>query len=561
MTQTKDIKLSTPEPSLEELANVMGLEFSKNDPVAPKPDPEAVASEVDLEDEDDDEFDDDEINPERNRSKVGLHNSGYAKAALVAGGSLLLIVGVMTFYRGVMPKNQASRPKDKPQQEQTVNPTKAVLEATRQSESEAKAELALAKQRDAFSETADEKDGENKGIGSEKDKKKASEQDAKKQPARLAATRSANVGSASVVRSQPIARPEPILRSLVQRQPAIAAPMIQARSLPSPGASAEKLPVDQVMEWQRLSALGRFGTVTPGFGAATMVAAANNPSRPDVSDTTEPSSTSSAQPSRRPSRPSESTTLVASAPSSSAPPLSQYFQGTNVRAVYEQTGLNTQTTRRQPIRALLVGSSTKATTVTPILWAGKENVSGARFLIQSDEPMLDGNNQVAFPAGTQFVVATKAASSSFGLIDLDVIAVIINGTEFAPPPGAIAIRDDNGGLLVGEDYFNRRGRIAKNDAAVIFAGALGQIGKVLNEPRSSTSTSVSGGGITSVTNSSSRRDPNLFGAVLQGGFEELSSILTQRNEEAIDRILNAPQVYQIRAGRSVRVFVNQSITF
>jgi hypothetical protein len=559
MTQTKD-KSSTPEPSLEELANVMGLEFSKNDPVAPKPDPEAAESEVDLEDEDGDEFDDDEINPERNRSKVGLHNSGYAKAALVAGGSLLLIVGVMTFYGGVMPKNQASRPKDKPQQEQTVDPTKAVLEATRQSESEAKAELALAKQRDAFSETIDEKDGKNKGIGSEKDKKKASEQDAKKRPARLATTRSANVGSASVIRSQPIARPEPILRSPVQRQPAIAAPMIQARSLPSPGASAEKLPVDQVMEWQRLSALGRFGTVTPGFGAATMVAAANNPSRSDASDTTEPSSTSLSQPSRRPSRPSESTTLVASAPSSSAPPLSQYFQGTNVRAVYEQAGLNTQTTPRQPIRALLVGSSTKATTVTPILWAGKEN-AGARFLIQSDEPMLDGNNQIAFPAGTQFVVTTKAASSSFGLIDLDVIAVIINGAEFAPPPGAIAIRDDNGGLLVGEDYFNRRGRIAKNDAAVIFAGALGQIGKVLNEPRSSTSTSVSGGGITSVTNSSSRRDPNLFGAVLQGGFEELSSILTQRNEEAIDRILNAPQVYQIRAGRSVRVFVNQSITF
>ncbi|MBW4444456.1 MAG: TrbI/VirB10 family protein [Plectolyngbya sp. WJT66-NPBG17] len=559
MTQTKDIKSSTSEPSLEELANVMGLEFSKNDPVAPKPNPETVASEVDLEEEDD-EFDDDEINPEQNRSKVGLHNSGYAKAALVAGGSLLLIVGVMTFYRGVMPKNQASRLKDKLQQEQAVDPTKAVLEATRQSESEAKAELALAKQRDAFSETTDERDGKNKGIGSEKDKKKASEQDAKKQPSRLVTTRSANAGSAPVVRSQPLTRPEPVLRSPVQRQPAIAAPMALVRSRPSPGASAEKTPVDQATEWQRLSALGRFGTVTPGFGASTMIAA-NNSSRSDTSETTEPSSTSSPQPSRRPSRPSESTTLVASAPSSSAPPLSQYFQGSNVRAVYEQAGLNTQTTPRQPIRALLVGSSTKATTVTPILWAGKENVSGARFLIQSDEPMLDGNNQVAFPAGTQFVVTTKAASSSFGLIDLDVIAVIINGAEFAPPPGAISIRDDNGSLLVGEDHFNRRGRIAKNDAAVIFAGALRQIGKVLNEPRSSTSTSVSGGGITSVTNSSSRRDPNLFGAVLQGGFEELSSILTQRNEEAIDRILNAPQVYQIRAGRSVRVFVNQSITF
>lgn len=555
MTQTKDVKTSASEPSLEELATVMGLEVSKHDPVAPKPDSEAIISEAGLEGDDDDEFDDDEINPEKNRSKVSLHNSGYAKAALVAGGSLLLIVGVMTFYKGVMPKNQASRPKDKPQQEQAVDPTKAVLEATRQSESEAKAELALAKQRDAFSETTNEKDGRKKT----KEKSKESDRDAKKTPSRLTAVRSDNSGSVPVVRSQPIARPEPILRSPIQRQPVITAPTVTARSLPAPGVIAEKTPVDQAMEWQRLSVLGRFGVVTPGFGAATTVAAANL-SRSNASEATEPASNSPAQSSSR-RKPSESETFVASAPSSSAPSLSQYFQGTDVRTVYQQAGLNTQTTPRKPIKALLVGSSAKATTVTPILWAGKENVPGARFLIQSDEPMLDGNNQIAFPAGTQFVVATKAGSSGFGLVDLDVIAVIINGAEFAPPPGAIAIRDNNGGLLVGEDYFNRRGRIARNDTAVIFAGALGQIGKVLNEPRSSTSTSVSGGGITSVTNSTSRQNPNIFGAVLQGGFERLSDILTQRNEEAIDRILNAPQVYQIPSGRSVRVFVNQSITF
>lgn len=555
MTQTKDANLSTSEPSLEELANVMGLEVSKNDPVAPKPDPEFIPSDAGLEEEDDDEFDDDDINPEENRSKVGLHNNGYAKAALVAGGSLLLIVGVMAFYKGAMPKNQASRPKDTFQQEQTVEPTKAVLEATRQSESEAKAELALAKQRDAFSETADEKDGKKKA----KEKGKESDRDAKKTPSRLTVVRPDNSGSVPVVRSQPIAPPEPILRSPIQRQPVIAAPTATARALPSPGVMAEKTPVDQAMEWQRLSVLGRFGVVSPGFGAATTVAAVNL-ARSNASEAKEPASNSPAQSSSR-RKPSESETLFASAPSSSAPSLSQYFQGTDVRTVYQQAGLNTQTTLRKPIKALLVGSSAKATTMTPILWAGKENVPGARFLIQSDEPMLDGNNQVAFPAGTQFIVTTKAGSSSFGLVDLEVIAVIINGAEFAPPTGAIAIRDNNGGLLVGEDYFNRRGRIARNDAAVIFAGALGQIGKVLNEPRSSTSTSVSGGGITSVTNSTFRQNPNIFGAVLQGGFERLSDILTQRNEEAIDRILNAPQVYQIPSGRSVRVFVNQSIMF
>lgn len=561
MTQTKDAKTSTSEPSLEELANVMGLQVAKDDPVAPKSNPEAMTFEDDLDNTDDeDEFEDDEINPEKNRSKVGLHNSGYAKAALVAGGSLLLIVGVMTFYRGVMPKNQASRPKDKPRQEEVADPTKAVLEATRQSESETKAELALAKQRDAFSEAKEEKDDKKKGNS--KDKNASSNQDTKKPASRLKAARSANAPSTPVVRAQPIARSEPIVRSPIQRQVPIAAPAVLARSLPSPGLSAiaEKNPVDQTMEWQRLSTMGRFGTVTPGFGAATTLASANS-SRLDASSEGAEPNQSTPAPSRRSSKPSESATLVASAPVSSAPPLSQYFQGNDVRTVYEQAGLNTQATSTKPIRTLLVGSSAKATTTTPILWAGKENIPGARFLIQLDEPMLDGNNQVAFPAGTKFVVTTKPNVSSFGLVDLDIISVVINGAEFTPPSGAISIRDDNGGLLVGEDYFNRRGRIARNDIAILFAGALGQVGKVLNDPRSSTSTSVSGGGITSVTNSASRQNPNLFGAVLQGGFEGLSNILTQRNEEAIDRILNAPQVYQIRAGQSVRVFVNQSITF
>jgi Bacterial conjugation TrbI-like protein len=211
------------------------------------------------------------------------------------------------------------------------------------------------------------------------------------------------------------------------------------------------------------------------------------------------------------------------------------------------------------IRTLLVGTSAKGSTLTPVLW-GSGTSNTARFLLKLDEPMLDGNNKEAFPAGTQFVVTAKPANNSIGLAELEVVSTIIKGMEFAAPSGSIVIRDDQGGLLIGEDYFKRNENIASRDMWSIFTGALGGVGRILNQPTSTVSSSINGG-VFNNSNVVTNRDPNILGAVLEGGFRDLSGVLSQRNQQAIQELAGRPNIYQIPKGRGIRVFVNQSMTF
>jgi Bacterial conjugation TrbI-like protein len=206
-------------------------------------------------------------------------------------------------------------------------------------------------------------------------------------------------------------------------------------------------------------------------------------------------------------------------------------------------------------KSILVGTSAKGSTVTPILWnAGINNT--AKFILKLEEPIRDNTNQSAIPAGTQLVVMVKPASANLGFAELEVVSVIIQGREFAPPAGMFAVRDDQNGLLVGEDYFKRNDQIASRDSLNILTGALGRVGQVLNQP-SSTIASVGIGSTTTVTN----REPNIFGAVLEGGFRDLPATWSQRNQQALQEIANKPNVYTIPQGRSVRIFVNQTMEF
>jgi Bacterial conjugation TrbI-like protein len=206
-------------------------------------------------------------------------------------------------------------------------------------------------------------------------------------------------------------------------------------------------------------------------------------------------------------------------------------------------------------KGILVGTSAKGSTVTPILWNAGIS-STAKFIIKLDEPIRDNTNQPAIPAGTQLVVTVKPAATNIGFAELEVVSVIIQGREFTPPVGMLTVRDEQNGLLVGEDYFKRNEQIASRDSMTILTGALGRVGQVLTQPTSTVS-SVGLGSTTVVNNQS----PNILGAVLDGGFSSLPATWSQRNQQALQEIANKPNVYQIPQGRSVRIFVNQTLEF
>jgi hypothetical protein len=207
-------------------------------------------------------------------------------------------------------------------------------------------------------------------------------------------------------------------------------------------------------------------------------------------------------------------------------------------------------------KSILVGTSARATTVTPILWNAGAN-SGAKFIIKLEEPIRDNSGQVALPAGTQLVAIAKPSTVSAELADLEVVGVVVQGEEFAPPAGMLTIRNEQNGLIVGQDYFQRGNQIAGRDSMIFVTGALGTVGRVLNQPTNTfTSTGLNG-----TVTSSSNGQPNILGAVLEGGFRDLPATWTARNQQAIQEIASKPNVYQLPKGSSVRVFVNQTLNF
>jgi Bacterial conjugation TrbI-like protein len=217
--------------------------------------------------------------------------------------------------------------------------------------------------------------------------------------------------------------------------------------------------------------------------------------------------------------------------------------------------------------SLLTGTSAKGTTLTPILW-GAESANGAKFVAKLEEPLLANNKREALPAGTQLIVMARPSNSgnsglgnsNNSLVEVDVVGVIIQGREYSTPPGAIVIHDENNGLLVGEDYFKREDQIAGRDYMTVLGGALNTVGQVLNRPSGTFSSNTSGFGSSS-TNIINNRDPNVLGALLEGGFKDIPGIWTQRNQQALAQLASQPKVYQIPKGRTIRVFVNQSINF
>jgi Bacterial conjugation TrbI-like protein len=643
-------------PSIHDMAGLMGLDLESDDPMSggknsePSTDfevstkfnveaDETIEQELTIdgefvpEDSDHDVFDEAEFNPEKNRTKVSLQHNGLAKAALVGGVGLTVIVGGMTFFQGQMPKEQVAQVvKKKDPAEDKVSSAKAETTKAQQSESETKAQLALSKQKDSLAQAQQAgqiKDSTEKITGVKTPIENA--------PPVVAApiTRAPIVATAPAISPASQAAPQtkvaapvktPAAAPSVPQAPVVAVPVkaiqpeIQLASSKSSGKSLLKAttipgfsisrqpafdrapaqaPVDPLLELQQLASIGRYGAVASS--GATPPPPSLNP------ENNRPNNLQAISP-------------VGLAVSSNLPPLSQYFQnyanqdagtvsknnsnesrGARTAFANQQIISGSKSIDKEPqkeslkepakdlvadkdsssptvansvassigtkiaeaplmITTLLVGTSAKGSTVTPVLW-GSGTSSSAKFLLKLDEPMLDGNNREAFPAGTQFVVTAKQANSTIGIADLEIVSAIIKGMEFAPPNGSIVIRDDQGGLLIGEDFFKRDEHTANRDLLGVFAGALGNVGRILNQPSSTFATNSNGGFGGSSSSVITNRDPNLFGAVLEGGFKDLSSVWSQRNQQAIQELAGRPNVYQIPKGRGIRVFINQSMTF
>jgi hypothetical protein len=210
---------------------------------------------------------------------------------------------------------------------------------------------------------------------------------------------------------------------------------------------------------------------------------------------------------------------------------------------------------RKPYILAQVGDSTTGVLVSPIIWSGK-GVEDWRFVVALDKPLLSADGNQVFPAGTNLVFAVTDVADN-GLVQAQVVSAILGETEYPLPEGSLTLMSQDGGPMLARGYFDNGGTIASMDISTALLGALGKVGEILNEPTSEVSSTVSNG-TTSTSTSSTTRNPNLFGALLEGGAKPVLEQIMQRNQQAIQQMEKTDNVWYVEAGSKVQIFVNQS---
>ncbi|NJO65326.1 MAG: conjugal transfer protein TrbI [Richelia sp. RM2_1_2] len=219
---------------------------------------------------------------------------------------------------------------------------------------------------------------------------------------------------------------------------------------------------------------------------------------------------------------------------------------------------------------LTVGESVDGKLLTPLIWSqhtsnntfekSKNKSFSEKFIIKLEQPLNTQSGFVVLPKGSQ-IVATLSNVNEAGFVSLQATTVVTDGEEYILPPGAIAIRGDGGKPLIASRLNSNKGEIARRDAEIFTVGSLAKVGKVINQPKEEQISTSSGFGGTNSFSSVRRSRENILGAVLEGGFEPLTQQILRRNQQALQKLQQQEDVWYVKAGTNVQVFVNQSFQF
>ncbi|OLP17458.1 hypothetical protein BST81_16850 [Leptolyngbya sp. 'hensonii'] len=339
----------------------------------------------------------------------------------------------------------------------------------------------------------------------------------------------------------PVPAPRPAYQTVpVSTVPAVASTPIAPNQIP--------IPVDPDQEWKRLSQAGSYGMVPPVPAQVAMA-----PTVPAVS-----APVTGAQPSGQGGGSS-----MAQPSQQSASSLVSYLGGlsSQTEQAYSQIGVP-PTPDRLSNRVLLVGTRSRATLLTDAVWANSGDApsfggtdAAPKFIVQLEEPLRFTDGSIAIPQGALLVSVIRPLEKKTGLATMDVVAIIINNKEYNPPTSAITLRGPEGSAIVA-DRFDKGAQIAGLDTTLILTSALSGIGTVMNQASSSSSVSTNG----TTTTTSTTPPPNYLGAAMSQGFGAFADTLKKRNEAAVQQIMAQPDVFYIPKGKSLQLFVNQTIS-
>ncbi|MBP5971735.1 hypothetical protein HW132_03050 [Brasilonema sp. CT11] len=266
---------------------------------------------------------------------------------------------------------------------------------------------------------------------------------------------------------------------------------------------------------------------------------------------------------------------------------------TNTTANPQQTPETTNQTTQYTGKSIAVGTSAKAVLATAIFGESNRigsnsnysssnsnnnnnnNKNDSQFVVRLQQPLKSVDGAIALPANTELLAQLDQVSET-GMFNLTVVSVISqnksNLTETRLRQSAMKVRAPGGRPLLAKKYPDKSGKISAMDTFIFGLGGAGKIGEVLNRPetkikpdeaclasiRANTSNTTIGY-CPSIQETEQQR--NIPAAVLEGGMNALVPQLNQRNQQAINEMIQKSNVWYLPAGTQVEVVANQITRF
>jgi hypothetical protein len=513
---------------------------------------------------DDELFDD----PHSSATPKTVAKSPFAKLGLVAGGlgAVFLLAGLL--LNGIMsPKGELKAKSPTPTPSPTVEAQKP-----ENTEGQLKTELALSSQSDELKQLDEAKKNQKKQEVSPTDPKRQKTANGKATsptPATTAATTPASSPpprayssppprvSSPPVRPAPVASSQPLKSAPASTpfsqvaastptapKPAIApassgsTAVAQPSKTPTAVASTPATPqVDPMTQWQTLASLGSYSTNPDSQQNSQVTTTASSDDR---------ASTGRDIMQQRQQRQVTATEVSQSqtSPQPASPVVSP--------EVAEQRLLD-----GTPYRVAASGSMTTGILSTPAIVPADSSATPSRVVVTLKDALTDTSGQIVMPSGTSLVFEVRGIDSN-GVMNTVAVSQLDNtGMERPIPADALVLAGERGSPLIAKGYFDDGGTIASMDLSTAVLGALGKFGEILNRPRQQTSSSVSGGTV-SQTTTSTTGDPNILGALLEGGASPVLEQIMKRNERAIQDMQQRKNLWFLEAGTSVQIVVIHS---
>lgn len=210
---------------------------------------------------------------------------------------------------------------------------------------------------------------------------------------------------------------------------------------------------------------------------------------------------------------------------------------------------------------LVVGTKASGKLETGVAWSGSLTNTTQSFRIQLREPLLAADNTVVIPKGAYLVARVDSAGDS-GLIEMSVVSVLLkqNGRIIEKPLPELAVQHRAIRILgKGGNYLQAkatRRNNARNDVGMVLLSGISRVASLSNQL--DYQSTYSDGDFTSTT---SRRDPNYLAGLGQGAATELLRQQRARGEQVQQSIESQPNVFVLKQGTTVQVYVNQSLAF